>query len=288
MRKLKADGRAIIFITQARRGTLGLRRGRGAARRQVSGPHAGRGRDAPGPRAHDGRPHARGAAAARQPRAGAGAACRAQPERTRFRGSGAVRGCELQPARRRGPRARRHRRQRPTGICATCWPVCFRRSPARSCSRHRCDRLEFEDAPTAGLAYIPADRSGTSLVQSMSIADNLALRDVARLPLPLGWLDAAGARATWSSSAPDSSACAWREAMPAIGTLSGGNQQKVVLAREIGREPGVLIAFQPTWGLDPARRASSSIPSSHCVTAAPCSTSRRSSTRCSASATGSA
>jgi simple sugar transport system ATP-binding protein len=33
--------------------------------------------------------------------------------------------------------------------------------------------------------------------------------------------------------------------------LSGGNQQKVVLAREIGREPGVLIAFQPTWGLDP-------------------------------------
>jgi simple sugar transport system ATP-binding protein len=36
-----------------------------------------------------------------------------------------------------------------------------------------------------------------------------------------------------------------------IGTLSGGNQQKVVLAREIGREPGVLIAFQPTWGLDP-------------------------------------
>src|SRR4029077_16651995 len=33
--------------------------------------------------------------------------------------------------------------------------------------------------------------------------------------------------------------------------LSGGNQQKVVLAREIGREPGVLLAFQPTWGLDP-------------------------------------
>src|SRR5213596_2572632 len=37
----------------------------------------------------------------------------------------------------------------------------------------------------------------------------------------------------------------------AIGTLSGGNQQKIVLAREIGRDPGVLIAFQPTWGLDP-------------------------------------
>ncbi len=34
-------------------------------------------------------------------------------------------------------------------------------------------------------------------------------------------------------------------------TLSGGNQQKIVLAREIGRAPKVLIAFQPTWGLDP-------------------------------------
>jgi ABC-type multidrug transport system ATPase subunit len=33
--------------------------------------------------------------------------------------------------------------------------------------------------------------------------------------------------------------------------LSGGNQQKVALAREIGRIPRVLIAFQPTWGLDP-------------------------------------
>src|SRR5262249_24417459 len=34
-------------------------------------------------------------------------------------------------------------------------------------------------------------------------------------------------------------------------TLSGGNQQKIVVAREVGRGPKVLIAFQPTWGLDP-------------------------------------
>jgi ABC-type uncharacterized transport system ATPase subunit len=36
-----------------------------------------------------------------------------------------------------------------------------------------------------------------------------------------------------------------------VQTLSGGNQQKIVVAREIGRQPVVLIAFQPTWGLDP-------------------------------------
>jgi ABC-type uncharacterized transport system ATPase subunit len=36
-----------------------------------------------------------------------------------------------------------------------------------------------------------------------------------------------------------------------VSTLSGGNQQKIVLAREIGRKPRALIAFQATWGLDP-------------------------------------
>jgi simple sugar transport system ATP-binding protein len=103
----------------------------------------------------------------------------------------------------------------------------------------------------AGLAYIPADRGGTSLVQSMSIADNLALRDVARPPFSrLGWLDAKGARKLVDERTREFGVrMAGSDA--AIGTLSGGNQQKVVLAREIGRDPGVLIAFQPTWGLDP-------------------------------------
>jgi simple sugar transport system ATP-binding protein len=103
----------------------------------------------------------------------------------------------------------------------------------------------------AGLAYIPADRSGTSLVQTMSIADNLALRDVARPPFSrLGWLDASGTR-TLVDERTKAFGVRMAGSAAAIGTLSGGNQQKVVLAREIGREPGVLIAFQPTWGLDP-------------------------------------
>jgi ABC-type uncharacterized transport system ATPase subunit len=103
----------------------------------------------------------------------------------------------------------------------------------------------------AGLAYIPADRGGTSLVQGMSIADNLALRDVARAPFShYGWLDPAGAR-QFVDARTKEFGVRMAASDAAISTLSGGNQQKVVLAREIGREPGVLIAFQPTWGLDP-------------------------------------
>jgi simple sugar transport system ATP-binding protein len=102
-----------------------------------------------------------------------------------------------------------------------------------------------------GLAYIPADRGDTSLVQSMSIADNLALRDIARAPVShLGWLDKAGTRKLVDERTGRFGVRMAGSEAP-IGTLSGGNQQKIVLAREIGREPGVLIAFQPTWGLDP-------------------------------------
>jgi simple sugar transport system ATP-binding protein len=103
----------------------------------------------------------------------------------------------------------------------------------------------------AGLAYIPVDRAGTGLVPDMTIADNLALRDFGRAPLRRGpWLDRAGFRAL---AANRIEAFGIRAAGPdaCARTLSGGNQQKVVLAREIGRKPRVLVAFQPTWGLDP-------------------------------------
>jgi simple sugar transport system ATP-binding protein len=103
----------------------------------------------------------------------------------------------------------------------------------------------------AGIAYIPADRARTSLVQAMSIADNLALRDFQRPPLARrGRLDTA---LMAKQAIERIRAFAVRTPSPDLPVrgLSGGNQQKVVLAREIGRVPEVLIAFQPTWGLDP-------------------------------------
>ena len=102
-----------------------------------------------------------------------------------------------------------------------------------------------------GLAYIPADRANTSLVQRMSIAENLALRDVGRKPLSRrAWLDRTAMR---TEALRRIKAFGIRTAGPdaAARDLSGGNQQKIVIAREMDRAPKVLLAFQATWGLDP-------------------------------------
>lgn len=103
----------------------------------------------------------------------------------------------------------------------------------------------------AGLAYIPVDRGGTSLIPGMTIADNLALRDFDRAPLSTASiLSAAGFRARAKERMAAFDIRARGGDVPAR-TLSGGNQQKIVLAREIGRQPRLMLAFQPTWGLDP-------------------------------------
>jgi ABC-type uncharacterized transport system ATPase subunit len=112
-------------------------------------------------------------------------------------------------------------------------------------------RKGVADRLRAGLAYIPVDRSTTSLVPGMTIAENLGLRDFAEPPLRRGLrLDHP---AFYSRAISRISEFGIRGDGPraAVHTLSGGNQQKIVLARELGRKPRVLVAFQATWGLDP-------------------------------------
>jgi general nucleoside transport system ATP-binding protein len=101
-----------------------------------------------------------------------------------------------------------------------------------------------------GLGHIPEDRQRRGLVLEFSLAENVALHDYDKAPdSRWGWLFprqlVRRARELLSQfdvrgGGPQTRAAA----------LSGGNQQKVVLAREIGRGPSVLIAAQPTRGLD--------------------------------------
>src|SRR5439155_985379 len=105
-------------------------------------------------------------------------------------------------------------------------------------------------AQAAGVAYVPEDRLGTGVAPSMSIASNLVLRSYREQYAshgPLLRLRAIRDRAVdlirrYSIAAPGPSA-------PAR-LLSGGNLQKVVLAREFSGKPRLVVAASPTRGLD--------------------------------------
>jgi simple sugar transport system ATP-binding protein len=101
-----------------------------------------------------------------------------------------------------------------------------------------------------GVGYVPADRHRFGLVLSMSIADNLVLTSYHRAPYSRGLLrnDAAiRDRAEEQVKAYD---IRTPSAEAKASTLSGGNQQKVVIAREFSRDLRLLVLDQPTRGLD--------------------------------------
>ena len=109
-------------------------------------------------------------------------------------------------------------------------------------------RLTPRRRTEAGLAHIPEDRHRRGMVLEFSLAENLILGRHRRFGTPLALDRAAiGQRAERLIGEYDV-----RPPLPAAaaGTLSGGNQQKVVVAREITDGPRLLLAGQPTRGVD--------------------------------------
>lgn len=100
------------------------------------------------------------------------------------------------------------------------------------------------------IGYIPADRVGVGVAPSLSVQDNLVLKDYARPPFSFGPLLRmpklrASARQMITEfdvrpPAPDKQ----------TSVLSGGNIQKVILARELSHRPSLIVAVTPTAGLD--------------------------------------
>ena len=102
----------------------------------------------------------------------------------------------------------------------------------------------------AGFAYIPEDRTEDGLVADFSVAENMVLDVYDRPPYAAGInLNLGKIRGTAAERITEFDVRTQSPDTP-VGTLSGGNQQKVILAREVGREHKVLIASQPTRGLD--------------------------------------
>jgi len=106
------------------------------------------------------------------------------------------------------------------------------------------------DRLRAGIGYIPEDRQEDGLVGAFSVADNLVLDVYDRPPyasgiaLNLGAIRAAADRLVSDYDVRTTSV------LTTVGTLSGGNQQKVIVARELSRDNKLLLASQPTRGLD--------------------------------------
>ena len=106
------------------------------------------------------------------------------------------------------------------------------------------------DRLRAGLGYVPEDRQEDGLVPDFSVAENLVLDVYDRPPFASGVaLDLDAIRANAVSRVAEFDVRTTSVERP-VGTLSGGNQQKVILARELSRKVRLLLASQPTRGLD--------------------------------------
>jgi len=102
----------------------------------------------------------------------------------------------------------------------------------------------------AGIGHIPEDRHARGLILDFTLAENLALHDYRHKPDSLrGWLFPRRLLSRADRVLKEFDVRGGGPTTPAS-ALSGGNQQKVVLAREIDRDPLMLIAAQPTRGLD--------------------------------------
>ena len=111
-------------------------------------------------------------------------------------------------------------------------------------------RYDVRSFLRSGGAVVPADRHRYGVAAGMSVTTNLTLNKVV-------WGDGASRGVlqrrrleTWAGDAADRFDVRVPSLDLPVSALSGGNQQKVVLAREIGRRPDVLVAAQPTRGLD--------------------------------------
>jgi ABC-type uncharacterized transport system ATPase subunit len=102
----------------------------------------------------------------------------------------------------------------------------------------------------AGMAYVPGDRQRFGLVLSFPVSDNLVLTTYYRRPFSLGLAREDDAIEAWAEKAVTEFDIRTPSTSVSAGTLSGGNQQKVVVAREFSRDLSALILDQPTRGLD--------------------------------------
>jgi len=102
----------------------------------------------------------------------------------------------------------------------------------------------------AGLAHVPGDRHRWAMIMSFPLEDNLVLTSYYRPPFARGFVRQDDAIDKWASELIERFDIRTPSPTVVADTLSGGNQQKAVVAREFSSEPKLLVLDQPTRGLD--------------------------------------
>jgi simple sugar transport system ATP-binding protein len=101
-----------------------------------------------------------------------------------------------------------------------------------------------------GLSHIPEDRQGSGLVLDFTVAENMILDSYYARPFSKGVVMDWGVTREMAERLVDQYDVRTPGIGVAVSTLSGGNQQKVIVAREFAREVELVIAAQPTRGID--------------------------------------
>ena len=101
-----------------------------------------------------------------------------------------------------------------------------------------------------GMVHIPSDRLRRGLLASRSIEENLLLGSQWRAPFARNGILSTSSIASYSEKVIESFRIRCSGRKQRIASLSGGNQQKTVLGRELSRDPRIIIAAQPTRGID--------------------------------------
>ena len=116
-------------------------------------------------------------------------------------------------------------------------------------------QLSTRDRRADGIGYIAEDRQKDGLVMAFSLWENAALGHQHAAPYGKGpWLSAPGAKAQTETIVEEFDVRTPGINVPAF-TLSGGNQQKLVVGREMTADPKVLVAAHPTRGVDVGAQA---------------------------------
>lgn len=115
-------------------------------------------------------------------------------------------------------------------------------------------RHSVGDAVRKGLVMIPEDRKQQGVVVPMTIHDNIVLPNFDQVTTGAGWVLRSKTR-PYVQSAIEGMGVKGRAEWP-VATLSGGNQQKVVLGKWLARSPKVVVLDEPTRGIDVGARAS--------------------------------